>query len=337
MKAVFMNNPNEISIKEVSRPVLRDGYALIKCFSMGICGSDIGAYRGTNPLVTYPRIIGHEVAGEIVEICGESYGHNIGDRVVIDPYLYCGKCHPCEINRNNCCEHLKVRGVHIDGGMSEYFIHPTNMLVQIPDSIPWELAPLAEPLTIALHSLHRGEVHKGSFVVIFGAGAIGLLSALAAKHYGAKPILVDIVNERLSYAQSLGIDYVVNSAADLIVECVYEITKGRMAETVIEASGANAAIRSALDIVSHAGIVVLTGWPKKETSIPTDLITRKEIDIRGSRNSRNEFHEALELISSGAVNVRDVLSKVVPMSEIPSAVRTLSANPGQYIKIVGIV
>lgn len=133
MKAVNLEKPWEISVAEVEKPVPKEGEALIRIMSAGICGSDIGAFRGTNNLVTYPRIIGHELAG-IVESIPENNknGIRIGDRVVVDPYVYCGHCYPCRIKRTNCCTSLRVLGVHIDGGMAEYFTHPADMLVKIP-------------------------------------------------------------------------------------------------------------------------------------------------------------------------------------------------------------
>ena len=337
MKAVCLQEPNKIGIAELPVPEMKEGYALIKIKSMGICGSDIGAYRGTNPLVSYPRIIGHELAGEIVAIGDNPKGFKVGDRVIPDPYLYCGECYPCSLKRTNCCEDLKVLGVQTDGGMEEYYLHPADMLVALPDSIPWDIAPLAEPLTIALHALHRGQVHAGQHMAINGAGAIGILAALCALCYGAEPILIDLVEERLAYARSLGVKHTINLTTQELIPTISEITNGRMAEVVMEASGANAAVRNTLDMVSYAGTIVLTGWPKKETPLPTDVITKKELDVRGSRTSAGEFEEAIELIETGKVDVRAILSKVVTLEEVPAAVEELSAHPDRYLKITAVI
>lgn len=337
MKSVYLESPNNIKIKEVEKPVRKENEALIKIKSVGICGSDIGAYRGVNPLVSYPRIIGHELAGEVVEIGENSKGIKAGDKVIIDPYIYCGKCYPCSIGRTNCCTDLKVLGVHIDGGMVEFFAHPSELLWKVPDNIPWEQVPAAEPLTIALHAIHRTKVTAGEHVAIIGAGAIGLLAALSAMAYNAVPILLDIVDERLSFANEIGIKHTINAMDKDAVEKIKEITNGRMAEVVIEASGANAAIRNTLDYVSNAGRVALTGWPKKETSLPTNLFTMKEIDIRGSRTSAGEFEEALELISEGTVDVNSIISKVIKLEEVPEAVKELSEHPERYLKINALI
>ncbi len=334
MKAIYMPEPWQIGIKEIQQRPLESGEALIKIRSAGICGSDINAFRGTNGLVSYPRVIGHELAGEILSVPENNpKGLKPGDRVTVDPYLYCGHCYPCSIGRTNCCNDLRVLGVHVDGGMAETFAHPANMLVKVPDDMPWDIIPLAEPLTIALHGLHRLQLKSGEHLAISGAGPIGLLAAMTALHYGAEPILIDLVEERLNFARALGIRHVINLKTDNLLEKIGGYTSGRMCECVMEASGASSAIRSALDIVCHAGRIILTGWPTRETPIPTDLITRKEIDIRGARTSAGEFEEAVDLIYHHKVDVRKILSKVISMDEAPDMLRDIEKHPGNYLKV----
>jgi hypothetical protein len=337
MKSIYLKTPGEIGIKEVLEPIRKQNEALIKVKSIGICGSDIGAYRGTNPLISYPRIIGHEIAGEVLEIGENSNDIKIGDRVIIDPYIYCGNCYPCSLGRTNCCEDLKVLGVHIDGGMTELFSHPTELLHKVPDNIPWEQVPAAEPLTIAIHAIHRLNVKEGEHVAIIGAGPIGLLAALVALAYNATPILIDIVDERLEFAKGLGIKHTVNPIKEDAVKIIKEITNARMAEAVIEASGSNIAIRNSIDYVAYAGRVAFTGWPKEDTMLPTGMFTKKEIDIRGSRTSAGEFEEALKLISEGTIDVTPIISKVVSLEDIPDAIKDLSEYPERYLKINAVL
>lgn len=334
MKAVYMEKPWNIEISDVQMPKPKEGEALLRVKSAGICGSDIGAFRGTNGLVSYPRIIGHEIAGEVISIPeNNKNGIKPGDRVIVDPYLYCGHCYPCSIGRTNCCVDLKVLGVHVDGGMAEYFCHPADMLLKVPDDMPWDIIPLAEPLTIALHGIHRLNLKAGEHIAINGAGPIGLLAAMVALHYGAEPIMIDLVKERLDFAKSLGVRYTINLREEDLVEKVSEYTNGRMAECVMEASGANSAIRATLDIVSHAGRIALTGWPKQETPIPTDMITRKEVDVRGARTSAGEFPEAIDLIYHQKVDARRILTKVISIDEAPETIRDIEKNPGNYMKV----
>ena len=334
MKAIKLEKPFDVGCIDVDKPVAGEGEALLKINAVGICGSDIGAFRGTNGLVSYPRIIGHELAGEVISISANNKGIKAGDRVVVDPYIYCGHCYPCKIGRTNCCTDLKVLGVHVDGGMAEYFVHPADLLVKIPEGMTMIEASMAEPLTISLHGIHRGGLKKGEYAVIIGAGPIGLVAGLVAKAYGAYPILIDIVSERLEFAKHLGVDYVINSSFESPVDVIKEITKGDMAQLVMECSGSNSAIRSTLDYVSNAGRITFTGWPKNETSLPTDIITKKEIDIRGARTSTGEFEEALNLIKNRKVDMNKVLSYVVDISRAPDIIRDISENPGKYMKVV---
>ena len=335
MKAIQIEKPWQVACLDIEKPMPGPGQALIKIVAAGICGSDIGAFRGTNGLVSYPRVIGHELAGIIESIPEDNpRGLKVGDRVVADPYLYCGKCYPCSIGRTNCCNDLKVLGVHVDGGMAEYFCHPADMLIPIPEGMTWEQAAMAEPLTISLHGIHRGGLVAGETCVILGAGPIGLVAGLVAQAYGAHAVLIDLVQERLDFAKKLGIEHVINSGVEDPVARVAQITGGEMAQQVMECTGANACIRSTLDLVCHAGRITLTGWPKQETSLPTDMITKKEIDIRGARTSAREFEEALELIATRRVNMDAILTKTVTMDEAAATIIDIEKNPANYMKVV---
>lgn len=335
MKAVKLETPRNIALVELEKPVPGPGEALIRIKTAGICGSDIGAFRGTNSLVSYPRIIGHELAGIIESIPEDNpKDFKVGDKVIVDPYLYCGDCYPCSIGRTNCCTSLKVLGVHVDGGMAEYFCHPANMLVKMPDDMSWTDAAMAEPLTISLHGIHRGGLKAGEYCAIIGAGPIGLLAAMIAQAYDAHAILIDLVQERLDFAKQLGVEYVINSGNEDAEARVREITGGNMAQQVMECSGANAAVLSTLNLVSNAGRITLTGWPKHETPIPTDVITKKEVDIRGARTSAGEFEEAIELIYTRKVDVQKILTKTISMEEAPETIIDIEKNPGSYMKVV---
>lgn len=335
MKAIKLAGPWQVDCVDIEMPIRKKGEALIKVKAAGICGSDIGAYRGTNGLVSYPRIVGHEISGEIVEIDADNKkGFKPGDRVVVDPYLYCNHCYPCSIGRTNCCEHLKVLGVHVDGGMTEYYCHPADMLVPVPEDMSWVQAAMAEPLTIALHGIHRGALKGGEYCVIVGAGPIGLAAGLVAQSYGGHAILLDIVQERLDFAMKLGIEHVINSKDEDVFACIREITAGGMAHLVMECSGVNSAIRNTLDFVSFAGRITLTGWPKKETSLPTDIITKKELDIRGARTSVGELNEALDLIRTKKVDMLQFLTKTISVENAPEVLRDIEAHPDKYMKVV---
>jgi len=221
--------------------------------------------------------------------------------------------------------------------MAEFFEHPADMLCKVPDQIPWDIIPLAEPLTIALHGLHRAKLKAGEHIAISGAGPIGLLAAMAAMYYGAYPIMIDPVDERLEKAKILGVTDTINPGQECIDERICEFTDGRMTEVVMEASGSNTAIRNTLNIVSNAGRIILTGWPKSDTLLPTSIITKKEVDICGARTSAGEFNEAIELIFSGKVDVRSILTHVAPINNVPDMVRSIEKSPGDYLKVVAVI
>lgn len=336
MKAICIQSPGEIRVENVPKPICSDGQIVIKVRSAGICGSDIGAYRGVNPLVSYPRVIGHEIAGEVAQIPESETEFAVGDRVVLEPYVYCGECYPCSLGRTNCCENLRVLGVHIDGGMCEYFAHPRHLIHKVPDAIPWHILPMAEPLVISMQAVNRPQVKAGEHVAITGAGPIGLLAAQYALTLGARPILIDPVQERLDFALTLGVQHVVNPVTCDAVEAIKDITDGRMAEVVIEASGDARAIRSSIDYVSYAGRISLVGWPKSDISLPTGLFTKKELTIVGSRNSVGMFPQSLQLIADKKIDVEALITLAVSADEVPGVVQDISAHPERYMKVIAV-
>ena len=333
MKSVRLKSPGEIFLADIPAAVRGKDQILVKVRSAGICGSDIAAYKGINPLVTYPRIIGHEIAGEVVEVPDDEIALVPGDRVVLEPYVYCGKCYPCSIGHTNCCENLTVLGVHIDGGMAEFIAHPRHLVHKAPGNVAWELLPLAEPLVIAMHAVKQPEVRAGEHVVVSGCGQIGLLCALYALTLGAVPIVVDPVRERLERARSLGVAHVIDPVGEDAVAKIRAITGGRMAEVVIEASGDTRAVRNSVDYVSYAGRISFVGYSKSDTPMPTSLFTKKELTIYGSRNSVGMFPESLRLIAEGKIDVSALLTKTVSIDDTPATVVDIAEHPDRYLKV----
>lgn len=337
MRAIMLKAPMDISIMDVPPPEKRPGEVMIQVHGMGICGSDIAAYKGVNPLVSYPRIIGHEIAGVVLEAPPGDRNFAPGDRVVVEPYVYCGACYPCTQGRTNCCENLKVRGVHVDGGMSELCVHPRHLVHKVPAGVSWERLAMVEPLTISIHAVRRARVARGEHLAVTGAGPIGLLAALYAQVIGAVPIVIDPIDERLATARSLGVPFGVNPLRENAVDRIREITGGRMAEAVIEASGSEGAIRSSIDYAAYSGRVALVGWPKAEVALPTALFTKKELDVVGSRNSRQAFAESVELVAAGRIDVAAMITRTVPFEDAPDAVREIAAHPENFMKVVALL
>ncbi len=333
MKTLILQNEHEMRFIDMPRND-PEGKAIVQIKSIGICGTDTSAYKGDFPMISYPRILGHELAGEIVSVPDNDRGIQAGDRVVIEPYMYCGACYPCSIGKTNCCENLKVLGVHVDGGMTEYIAHDLHLIHKTPDPVPWEHLAMVEPLTISLHGVHRIDPTPGEHVVITGAGTIGLLAAQVVLQAGAVPILVDMLEKRLQLAHRLGIEHTINPNEQDPVEAVRKLTGGRMAEALIEASGSPAAVRGAIDLVAFAGRISLIGYSKREVTLPTFMITRKELDIRGSRNSAREFPLAIELITGGKVKVDPIITHVIDFDELPNYFQLITNHPNDFLKII---
>ncbi|QZY54353.1 alcohol dehydrogenase catalytic domain-containing protein [Crassaminicella profunda] len=333
MKALFLEDTKVFKMKDI--PMIKDqNKVTIKVKTMGICGSDISAYKGVLPLGTLPRVLGHEIAGEIVSVPENTKGLKVGDKVAVEPYQYCGECYPCSIGRTNSCENMRVIGVHENGGYMEYINHDLHLVHKVPSDMSLINAAMIEPLTISMQAVDRAIVKKGEYVVITGAGTIGLLAAVYVKYLGATPIVVDPAIKRLEIAKKLGIEYVFDPVKEDVVEEISKITNKKMAEVVVEASGAVPAVRSAIDYVSYTGRISLVGYPKTEVLLPTFLITKKELDIRGARNCVKKFPEAIQLIYEGKIKIEPIITNVIDFEEMPEYFQKISENPNDYLKVI---
>lgn len=220
--------------------------------------------------------------------------------------------------------------------MREYYAHDPHLIHRVPDALGWDRIPMIEPLSIAIHGIHRLNVQVGEHVAITGAGQIGLLAAQVVRYLHAIPILIDPVRERLELARQIGIEHVIDPVTEDAAQKIQTITSGRLVEAFLEASGSAAAVRSSIDLTHYAGRVAFLGWPKDEVSLPTFLVTKKELDVRGSRNSVGEFPLAIELLASDRVNVDTLISKVIAFDDIPEYVRLIAEHPADYIKVIAV-
>ncbi len=334
MKTLELTEPGKLSLSEVPLPLAKEGAALIGMEYCGICGSDLTAYTGKNPTVRYPiHALGHEGIGVIKQIGDNAYGLKAGDRVAIEPYIPCLKCHSCAQERFNNCTDIHVAGVHTEGVMAETISFPIRQLHKLPDGMDPLTAALVEPLTIGLHAAARARVQSGEYCVITGAGPIGLLAALGLKSQGVTPILIDIMDERLAFARECGIEYAFNSRSGDPVAYLKEVT-GDMPHAMLECTGSPAILASMHDYVRHGGRIALVGWPKEPVIVNTVRCIQKELDICPSRNSNKQFPAAISLIASGKVDAAKLITKVVTMDEAQATLTDMLANPKDYMKVV---
>ncbi len=334
MKAVVVPQPGVLTVEEREVPRLEqeDG-VLVRVRAGGICGSDLHIYHGTSPVATYPRVIGHEFVGEVVEIGRKVTGVKRGDRVAVEPIMYCGQCYPCRIGRPNVCERLEVLGVHRDGGFQEYVVVPERNLHPFSGDIPWEEAALIEPFTIAAQVADRGMVQKGDRVLILGAGPIGLCILAYLSLLGALCGVADIISERLELARELGAVFVVNTkASSLEDEVLRHFPEG--AGVVIDAVGLPETFEWAVQLVSRAGRVVVLGFHTTPSAIPQALVTLRELTIVGSRLQAYKFPRVVELFEKKRLQPRKLISHVFPLSEVHKAFELLEHHPEATCKIV---
>lgn len=290
MKYIVCQKPGEFLIKEKEAPVRKENEALLQVNKVGICGTDLHAYGGNQAFFTYPRILGHELATEILEIGENERGLKAGDKVVVMPYISCGKCVSCRNGKTNCCTNISVLGVHSDGGMQEQITVPADILLPANNLSDDQMA-IVECLAIGAHAVRRAAIQKGEYVVVIGCGPIGIGTMKLAQIDGAKVIAVDMNENRLKYAkEQIGVDFVVN-ASDNPVERIAEITNGDLAQVVIDASGHKGAIEMGPDYMSHGGRFVLVGLSKGELTFTHPKIHAKETTLMCSRNATTEDFE----------------------------------------------
>lgn len=327
MKALCVQSPNRMVIEERPMPVIQSpDEVLIKVKAGGICGSDVHIYHGTSSVATYPRVIGHEIVGEILEKGNQVKNFSIGDRVILDPVISCGTCYQCRIGRRNVCGRLKVRSVHVDGGYQEYIVLPEESIYHIPDNLSWEEAVMIEPFTIAEQVCSRAGLSKDDVVFIMGAGPVGLSILKRVKLSGAACFISDIVETRLDFAKQYGADITINAKNVDVREEIMKLTEGNGATVVIDAVCSVKSFEQTLTYVCSAGRVITLGFNKEPSAISQLSITAREIDVRGSRLHNNQFPSVIEYFRSGKLAVNDMITHRYHFTEIHDALRLIE-NP----------
>lgn len=292
MKYIVCEEPKRFILKEKDAPKRKANEALLKITQVGICGTDLHAYAGNQPFFSYPRILGHELAAEVIEV-DETSTFNTGDKVIIMPYLSCGDCVACKGGKTNCCTNISVLGVHSDGGMQQMISVPENILIPAGTLTEHEIA-LIEPLAIGAHALRRASVKSNDAILVIGCGPIGLGLMKLAKIDGAQVIAMDINQERLNYAKhQINVDHIINVGEEPL-EKIKEITNNDLVPIVFDATGNKKALESGTDYMSHGGTYVLVGLSKGELNFHHPSIHAKETTLMCSRNATTEDFEKVK-------------------------------------------
>jgi len=290
MKTLVCTKPGEFEYSTAEKPEPKPGQAIIKIKRIGICGTDLHAFEGTQPYFEYPRILGHELSGELIAV-NEAPGFKIGEAVTFIPYFYCGKCIACRKGKQNACVNIKVCGVHQHGGMVEYLSVPSYSLIH-GEGLSYDELALVEPLAIGAHGVRRATVTKDEFVLVIGAGPIGLGTMEFARIAGGKVIALDINKDRLEFCkQRLKVEHTINAGEGEVLEQLRSITNGDMPTVVIDATGNLKAINNAFQYMAHGARYVLIGLQKAEICFSHPEFHKREATLMSSRNATREDFE----------------------------------------------
>jgi threonine dehydrogenase-like Zn-dependent dehydrogenase len=334
VKAVVMHAPGDVRVESVPDPTLGLGEALLRVRRVGLCGSDLNSYRGRNPLVTFPRVPGHEIAATIVELDAQHPAHLlVGMDVTLSPYKNCGECPACRNGRPNACRDNQTLGVQRDGAMGEYLAVPMDKLF-VADLTLDELC-LVEPLTVGCHAVARAEVTPEDVVAVFGCGGVGLGAVAASAFRGATTVAIDLDDAKLEIARKAGAAHVIHTRRQDAKEALAEQTGGDGPDVVIEAVGSAETFRAAVELVAFTGRVVYIGYAKEPVSYETRLFVQKELNILGARNALPEdFRQVIEMLERHRFPVEAAISTIAPLDRAPELLRAWSEDPARFTKIM---
>ena len=336
MKSIVINAPGKVEIAEVPMPVPKKGEALLRILYGGICGSDLGSYRGTFAYFSYPRRPGHEFSAEIVEIEENQRGLRRGDIVTCNPYFNCGSCYSCRRGLVNCCTTNQTMGVQREGAFAEYITMPLERIYSGKGLDP-KLLALVEPFCISYHGIKRGAVKKGDKVLIIGAGTIGTLALLSANLFGGRVYLCDISEEKLAYARKhFPLEGTINSSKQSLEEAVKEFTGGDGFDVAVEAVGLPSTFESCIDAAAFGGNVVLIGVGKKNLDFNFTTIQKKELNLFGSRNAlKSDFLELIDLCGErGDLHLEKVITHTYRIEDAPQAFEDFDSSRGSMLKVM---
>lgn len=335
MKAITISGAREVALVEREKPQTGAGEVLVKIEYVGFCGSDLNTYLGKNPMVQLPVIPGHEI-GATVEAVGEGVPEGIrpGMSCTVNPYTSCGDCPSCRNGRPNACRFNQTLGVQRHGAMCEYMVVPWQKVIA-DNALTTSQFALVEPMSVGFHAVSRAQVTDLDVVMTVGCGMIGIGALVRAALRGARVIAVDVDDEKLALAKQLGAHHTINSATEDVHARLQEITNGAGPDVVIEAVGAPATYRMAIDEVAFTGRVVCIGYAKTDIAFETKYFVMKEMDIRGSRNAMPEdFRAVMEYVKRNPNMVEKFISGVYAPEQAKEALDGWAANPGRVFRIL---
>lgn len=334
MKGFSITEPGKTELIDLQQPRPGADEILLQSRLIGLCGTDLSTFRGKNPLVSYPRIPGHEIAATIVETGAEVPAEfQAGMDVTVYPNTSCGTCASCRRGRTNACKFNQTLGVQRDGAMKGFFTAPWRK-VYVSQGLSLRELSLVEPLAVGFHAAERGRVTPADTVAVIGCGTVGLGALAAAATRGATAVAIDLDDGKLALAKKAGAQHAIHAGRANMHEELGALTGGLGPDVVIEAVGTPDTYRTAVEEVAHTGRVVYIGWAKEAVSYESKLFVHKELDILGSRNSLAEFPAVISMLAEGRFPVEETISATVPLDGAGDALKRWSDSPGSFTKIL---
>lgn len=334
MQALVIEKVGTTTLQVASDPIVGLGQVLLDVRHIGLCGSDLATFTGLNPLVSFPRIPGHEI-GAVILSAGPGVPAEFapGRRVAVMPYTACGACSSCRKGKTNACRFNRTLGVQQDGGLCERIVLPYGKVILNDTLAPRHLA-LVEPLSVGFHAVARGKVTAADRVVVLGCGMIGMGAIAGAVARGAEVIAVDF-GEKAAFAKAYGARHAINAAVEDVNARIDALTDGDGADVVIEAVGLPETFTRAIDVACFGGRVVYIGYSKASVTYDTKFFNLKELDIMGSRNALPEdFAAVISYLEQRGAASDDLISRVIPFAEAASALPYWVENRANTLKII---
>lgn len=329
MRALCCVEPGRLELIEVAPPELPEGWARVAVAHVGICGTDYHIFEGTHPYLAYPRVIGHELSGRIVEP-GDS-GLKAGDPVVINPYLSCGRCEACRHGTPNCCENIKVLGVHTDGGMTEQIAVPPDNLYRA-DGLDLTDAAMVEFLAIGAHAVRRSEIEPGQRVLVIGGGPIGLGTAIFARIAGGDVTVLDAADDKVAAARGFG--FRAAGLGDVEGEA-FKTARRTGFDVVLDATGSLRSMAAAVNYVRNGGSLTLVGVTSGDLVWPDGEVHRRELTIRASRNATDvDFRHVMDSIRNGAVPAKQLATHATDLDHVADRLPGWAKDRSGLIKAI---
>ena len=339
MKALLLSKYKFLEIADLPQPVPDPGELLVRVAACGICGSDVHGYDGFSGRRIPPVVMGHEAAGTVTALGHGVSGFSVGDRVTFDSTLYCGVCANCRRGDVNLCDHRQVFGVSCGeyrraGAFAEFIVVPARVAYVLPEALSFEQAAMLEPVSVAVHAVALAQVRNQQTALVVGAGMIGLLVVQALRAAGCSPVMVaDIYASLLQLADDVGATDILPPTVH-IAEAVAQLTAGAGVDVVIEAVGRDETVDAAVHSVRKGGTVVLVGNISAKVNLPLQTVVTRQIRLQGSCASAGEYPRAMELLASGAIQVKPLITAVAPLEEGPQWFERLHARELNLMKVI---